>query len=431
MIANLPGEHREERESQGGGLIPLLSGGVEQSEPESLIETLPVTPVAHEDAEGAGAERGGAAPASALPCQYNHNCIGKEKYQKPSTSNLTPNQKRIRHKLIMGIEWMVRKHGIERVGVLTLSFGVPGSGKGSYETWALRQKAKQWKFVQNRWHSFRTNVVAKRYEDFTCVFELHRDRVWHIHVVVATKEDIRTGTDIETLSNYKLPYWLRRGKHLRNDALAAEWKALREVSCKYRFGRVELLPIKKSGQAVGRYLGDYLVKTYNCLSRGQRCRLVRFSERINGAISNIFTIHGLGQLIHRTRLKIAARMVQFEEYSDFADYFGPRWNYLLKNAIAWIPIPFRFLKGAFESGFAGILLADFAERPGIYLDERGKKKMEDVSRELWRRLEETFEEDSEARLKHQAMVAGDNTGNGPVTPDDLQDDLFHTSKNPF
>ncbi len=50
---------------------------------------------------------------------------------------------------------------------------------------------------------------------------------------------IRTGTDVETLSNYKLPYWMRRGKHLRNEVLAAEWQVLRETCCKYRFGRVE------------------------------------------------------------------------------------------------------------------------------------------------------------------------------------------------
>ncbi len=180
---------------------------------------------------GADGERGAAAPPSALPCQYNDNCIEKGKYQKPSYAGLSPNRKKMRQKMILAVEWMVNKHGVEKVGVLTLSFGVPGSGKGSFETWELRQQAKDWDFVQNRWHSFCTNVIAERYEDWVCVFELHRDRVWHIHVVVSTKEDIRTGTDIKTLSNYKLPYWMRRGKHLRNEALAAEWKALREVSC--------------------------------------------------------------------------------------------------------------------------------------------------------------------------------------------------------
>ena len=186
-------------------------------------------------------------------------------------------------------------------------------------------------FVQNRWHSFCTNVIAKRYADWICVFELHKDGVWHIHVVVATKEDIRTGTDIERLSNYRLPYWARRGKHLRNEALAAEWKALREVACKYRFGRVELLPVKKTAQAVGFYLGDYLVKTYNLIPPGRKCRLVRFSQRINQAICTKFSIRSLGNLIYRTRLKIVARMLNFQNYGDFAEYFGPRWHFYLKN----------------------------------------------------------------------------------------------------
>ena len=320
--------------------------------------------------------------------------------------------------MILAVDWMAGKHGIDRVGLLTLSFGVPGSGKGSYETWALREQAKQWDFVQKRWHSFCTHVVAKRYEDWVCVFELHRDRVWHLHVVVATKADIRTGTNIETLSNYKLPYWMRRGKHLRNDVLAAEWTALRATACKYRFGRVELLPVKKSGKAVGLYLGDYLVKTYNATQSEKRCRLVRFSKRINQAIGSKFTIHSLGNLIYRTRLKIAAGMLNFQEYGDFADYFGPRWNFYLRNSIAWIPMPFRFLKGAFESGLAGSMLAQYAGNPAAYLDDRGKAKLGDVSRELWRRFTEGMGEGSGADYAHSDNDCGDSAD----APDDLPDE---------
>src|SRR5580700_625037 len=116
--------------------------------------------------EGPSAERGEAAPADGLPYQYNDNCTEKGKYQSPSRAGLTPNQKTVRHKMILAVEWMVEKHGIECVGLLTLSFGVPGSGKGSYETWALREQAKQWGFVQKRWHSFCTHVVAERYVDW-------------------------------------------------------------------------------------------------------------------------------------------------------------------------------------------------------------------------------------------------------------------------
>jgi len=373
------------------------------------------------DVEGPSAERRAAPPADGLPCQYSDNCIEKEKYTPPSRVGLTPNQKRTRHKMIMAVEWMVRKHGIERVGLLTLSFGVPGSGKGSYETWALRQQAKEWDFVQKRWHSFSTNIVAKRYEDWVCVFEMHRDRVWHLHVVVATKEDIRTGTDMATLSNYKLPFRLRRGKHLRSEALAAEWRVLRETACKYRFGRVELLPVKKSGQAVGLYLGDYLVKTYNATQDGKRCRLVRFSKGINRAIGSKFSIHSLGNLIHRTRLKIAAGMLNFCDYGDFADYFGPRWNYYIKDSLAWIPMPFRFLKGAFESGLATQLLGHYALNPAAYLDDRGKEKLGDVSRALWRRFDETLGESCGVAGQRSDNDCGDDCDTADDLPDEAGD----------
>ena len=367
---------------------------------------------------------GGAGADAGLPCPYSDNCTGKEeRYRPPSRASLTPNQKHTRHKMILAAEWMVRKHGLERVGLLTLSFGVPGSGKGSYETWALRQQAKEWDFVQKRWHSFCTHVVAKRYQDWVCVFEMHRDRVWHLHVVVATKEDIRTGTNVVTLSNYKLPYWLRRGKHLRNEALAAEWRALRETACKYRFGRVELLPIKKSGQAVGLYLGDYLVKTYDATREGKRCRLVRFSKGINRAVGGKFSIHNLGSLIHRTRLKIAAGLLHFREYGDFADYFGPRWNYYLKDSIAWIPMPFRFLKGAFESGVAGKLLRLYAADPEAFLDDREKARLADVSRELWRRFDESLGESPAPHCERSDNDCGDDA--------DRMDDLLADPNMPF
>ena len=93
----------------------------------------------------------------------------------------------------MIIEWMVKKYGLNHVGLLTLSFGVPGSGRGSQATQELRELAKDLGFVQKRWHSFNTNVVSKRYPDWACLMEPHRDNVWHIHAVVVTKFDLRTG----------------------------------------------------------------------------------------------------------------------------------------------------------------------------------------------------------------------------------------------
>jgi len=249
---------------------------------------------------------------------------------------------------------------------------------------------------------------------------------------MATKEDIRTGTDVETLSNYNLPYWLRRGKHLRNEALAAEWKALRATACKCRFGRVELLPIKKTKEAFARYLGKYLTKTFNLIEPGRKNRLVRYSRGIGWHLTIRFSINSLGNLLYRTRLKMAAAMLNFKDYSFFADFFGPRWNYYLRDIIAGIPIPLVFGKGSFETGVAAKLLAQYAADPLPYLDPESKKKMSPAYRMMWRKFEQlAFGASAEMRWQESERGEADNIDVGPVTEADLSDGLFETSGNPF
>ena len=413
-------------------MLVSFSGGDERSEPENAIG--PVSQVdLHGRAEGAAAEAHGGAvrAAAALPCQYSDNCIGSGIGRFQSVP-LSPYRKKSRHRLEMAIEWMVEKHGLERVGLLTLSFGVPGSGRGSLETFLLREQAKDLEFVQARWHSFRSNVVMKRYEDWICILEPHKDGVWHIHVVVATKEDIRTGTDVETLSNYKLPYWLRRGKHLRNEALAAEWKALRETACKYRFGRVELLPIKKTKEAFARYLGKYLTKTFHLIPPGRRHRLIRYSRGIGRHFAMRFSINSLGNLLYRTRLRLAAAMLDFRDYGLFADCFGPRWHYYLRDIIASIPMPLRFGKGEFESGVAAKRLALYVADPLVFLEAESKQKMAAASRMLWFKFEElAFEAPATAHWREARSPEADNIDVGPVTEADLHNDLFRPAAEPF
>lgn len=398
------GEPREGTLANGGGVCVSLSGGDEHSEPESLTSSSVSTDGSDAHGERAASERGGAAPDAALPCQQSDNCIGKWNSRNLS-ADLSPYRKKSRHRLIMAVEWMVKKYGLERVGLLTLSFGVPGSARGSVETRELREQAKDLEFVQNRWHSFNTNVVSECYQDWICVLEPHKDGVWHLHVVVVTKEDIRTGTNIEVLSNYRLPYWMRRGKHLRNEALAAEWRALRQVCCKYRFGRVELLPVKKTGPAVARYVAGYLSKSFQFVPPGRKHRLIRYSRGVSSRLNMRFSVRCVGNLIYRTRLKLAASMLHFEDYEDFADYFGPRWYFYLGDIIASIPVPLMFLKGQFESGVAAKLLNDFAENPEPYLDEKGKKKMVNVQSDLLRKFTDlAFDEGAEMRWQEAQPV---------------------------
>jgi hypothetical protein len=275
-------------------------------------------------------------------------------------------------------------------------------------------------------------VVRKRYPDWICILEPHKDAVWHIHVVVATKADIRTGTDVEALSNYSLPYWQRRGKHLRNEVLAAEWKWLRETACKYRFGRIELLPIKRTKEAFARYLGKYLAKTFSLIPPGRKHRLIRFSRGVGSHFSMRFSIYGLGNLLYRTRLKIAAAMLDFRDYGLFADCFGPRWNYYLRDIIAGIPIPLVFGKGCFESGVAARSLAEYTKDPWPCLGPESKEKMKTACKMMWMKFKElAFDAPATAHWREARPREADNIDVGPLTEADLHDDLFRPENEPF
>ncbi len=249
---------------------------------------------------------------------------------------------------------------------------------------------------------------------------------------MAFKVDIRTGTDVETLTNYSLPAWMRRGKHLRNEALAAEWRTLREIACQYRFGRIELLPVKKTGEALARYLADYLSKSFQVIPPGKKHRLVRLSRGVSRQFSMTFSIWSLGNLIYRTRLKMAAGMLHFQDYGDFANYFGPRWNYYLGDLMAPIPVPMVFAKGDFERGLAVKILNDFAENPLPYLVEEAKQKLAAVNAMLLRKFAElAFDDLAQVRWQESEPGEADNIDVGPRTEADLTSDLFATSENPF
>ena len=408
---------------------------VERAEPTERAYSSPVLRSGVREADGHeksedGAPARSAGTPSSLPRRRNDNCIEGKK--ETPVESLSPYRKKSRHRLIMAVEWMVDKYGINHVALLTLTFGVPGSGRGSQATRELREQAKDLEFVQERWHSLNSNVIAKRYPDWICVLETHKDGVWHLHVVVATKFDNRTGTDVETLTNYKLPAWMRRGKHLRNEALAAEWRTLRQTCCKYRFGRVELMPIRKTGAALARYLAGYLSKAFRLVTNGRKHRLVRLSRGVSRYFCMIFSIWSLGNLIYRTRLKMAASMLNFQGYADFADYFGPRWNYYLGDIIAAIPVPMKFKKGDFQSGLAVKILNDFAENPFPYLDAETKKTLLAVNTMLLRKFSElACDEMAQSRWLEAQPPEADNIDVGPLTESELQDDLFESSGNPF
>ena len=145
-----------------------------------------------------------------------------------------------------------------------------------------------------------------------------------------------------------------------------------------------------------------------------------------------FSPNTLGNLIYRTRLKLAASMLSFNRHDDFEDYLGRSGITYLGGIIAAILVPFVFDKGQFKSGLATKALRDFAQDPFPNLDEAAKRKMMAANSDLLRKFTDlAFDESAEMRWQESERAEAENIGVGPVMEADVQDDLGEQSGNPF
>ena len=168
------------------------------------------------------------------------------------------------------IKWLAETFGPERIGFLTLTLGDIEMG-GKFRNLRDRKEA------QRRFHSFLTNELAQRYQCGVVVTERHKNGGIHFHPVVLTQEDIRGNIDFAAC----FPPKDARGKPLyppdystANAALKKEWAYLRHICKRYGFGRHQLQPMRENGEALGRYLADYLKKDWNHRwpeDKGARC----------------------------------------------------------------------------------------------------------------------------------------------------------------
>lgn len=151
------------------------------------------------------------------------------------------------------------RFGIERVGFLTLTF--------ADHVLCARE-------AQKRFNSLATHVLRPRYSGYIRVLERQKSGRIHYHLLVACPDDIRTGSDFDAFADGDY--------RSAPKALRAEWRFWRETARQYGFGRTELLPVRTTAEAVGRYVGKYIGKHFRSREpRDKRVRLVSYScERV-------------------------------------------------------------------------------------------------------------------------------------------------------
>lgn len=304
--------------SQGGGGIVSFSGGDERSEPENA--NFHSVPGSSATAPGTGrrasAPGGAGGTAAALPCLSTNNCNGGKA---SGSQSLSAAHRRTAFALKFNVLCLIQRHGLERIGFLTLTFA---------------RHVVRYKEAQKALHSLMTGVLKERYPEYIIVMERMDSRRIHYHLLVVMAEDIRTGFDFKAV---------KRGDYRSaSQYLRREWKFWRQTAPKYGFGRTELLPIKKTADGIAKYVGKYVAKHIGQrLPEDKGARLVRYSRGTNRA-STRFAWNTLGAYMWRAKLGTFCRMLALnsDNYQQFLkEWFGRNWVYRLGPLIDSIKLP--------------------------------------------------------------------------------------------
>ena len=234
----------------------------------------------------------------------------------------------------INIHAMVQKFGINCIGFLTLTFA---------------DNVQCHKEATKRFNSLATGVLNERYLQWVRVSERQKLGRWHFHLVVVSKHDIRRGVDFEAIKN-------RRYKDGANTALRTEWAFWRSTSKKYGFGRTEILPVKKTGEALAAYVAKYISKGFAFRqSRDKGARLVSYSQgaRVCGSRFAFYSplatawrqkvamwAASYDGVFARVAVSGGHQLVDSLTYEDLPKFFGSKWAWRYRDEIMAMEYPF-------------------------------------------------------------------------------------------
>lgn len=266
--------------------------------------------------KGPAASGPGGDAAAALPCLNTINCNerGGNPSKKPSSGH-----RKTAFALKLNVLRMIEKHGLERIGFLTLTFA---------------RHVVAYKAAQKALHSLMTGVIKPRYAEYIIVMERMDSKRIHYHLLVVLAQDIRTGFDFTAV---------KHGDYRSaNEYLRKEWKFWRDTAPKYGFGRTELMPIKKTAAGVAKYIGKYVAKHIGQrLPEDKGARLVRYSKGAN-RVGTRFSWVSPGAVLWRSKLGAICRMLRLnpENYNEMLqEWFGRNWICYLGPVIESVKLP--------------------------------------------------------------------------------------------
>jgi hypothetical protein len=269
-----------------------------------------------QEGQAAGATGGAGGTAAPLPCLNTINC--NENVKSPS-EKLSSGHRKTAFALKQNVLWMIERHGLHCIGFLTLTFA---------------RHVVAAKEAQQALHSLMSGVLRGRYCEYIIVMERMTSKRIHFHLLVVVAKDIRTGFDFAAV---------KRGDYRSaSPYLRAEWSFLRKTAPKYRFGRTELLPIRKTAEGVAKYVGKYVAKHIGQrLPEDKGAKLVRYSKGAN-RVNNQFGWASVGAFMWRNKVGAFCKMFRLNEDNykpALQEWFGKNWVYVLRPVIESIKLP--------------------------------------------------------------------------------------------
>ena len=273
----------------------------------------------HQADGGLGEDGPGVAGAGLpLPCLNSNNCTDKG----AAINQLTGGHQRTAFALIVNIQALCERYGLERMAFLTLTF---------------RDHVLDMEEAQRRFHSLATHVLSVRYKSGIGVWERQESGRLHCHLVVPLESDVRSGFDFAACK--------RKDYRSANKALRAEWAFWRRTAPAYGFGRTEVLPIRSSAEGIAKYVGKYVAKHVGKRwDRDKGARVVRYLGFGCGLrrASTRFAWAGLHRgkgWLWRQKLKAYCQRVGIKDTEELSRLLGHRWAYALQHTIMAEPIP--------------------------------------------------------------------------------------------
>jgi len=259
---------------------------------------------------------------------------------------------RLRKKMFalrLKVEWMVKTHGFNHVGLQTMT---------------IRENVTDRKEFERRFKSIATNAFPKIYVEWLRVFERQQRGAWHAHVVVVTKDDIRTGTDVVALNQLlkdkrdrKIPKAIYYAgiKRLASENLRGIWKefrrlcGLKEFKARrlkkgaryYKFDSCHLLPIISTAEALAAYVSKYISKGFEQRRPEDKgMRLVGSTRNVSRLCNERFSWASGGGKLWRAKLGILAGLLNLRSLDEYAEQFGSKWAYHLEPVLKTIHLPY-------------------------------------------------------------------------------------------